>query len=56
MEFSRTSDLPYDQNKYKMVFKNGKAIIYEDYEMMRAWWYKHREHLSHVEVVPRKHR
>ena len=51
--FRTYCDKPYNQNKYKMVFKNGKAIIYDGYDVMSAWWYKYcgSDALSHVEII-----
>jgi hypothetical protein len=44
---------PYDQNEYKIVFNNGKAITFPDYEMMRNFWWKKvaTGQLSHVIIV-----
>ena len=33
--FTSTSDLPYDRHTYKMVLKNGKSIVVDDYELVR---------------------
>ena len=33
--FQTYCDKSYDKHKYKIVFKNGKSITYDDYEMMR---------------------
>ena len=49
--FTSYCDKPYDRHKYKMVLKNGKAITFEDYEVLRAHWYHYRQHLSHVDVI-----
>ena len=51
--FTTYCDKPYDQNEYKIVFKNGKAIIFPEYEMMRSFWWQHMASgsLSHVVIV-----
>ena len=49
--FTKTCDKDYDRHKYKMVLKNQKAIILEDYEMVRAYWWKFKEQMDHVEVM-----
>lgn len=50
-EFKSTSDKPYDRHKYKLVLKNGKAIILEDYDQVRQMWYQFRQQLKTVEVL-----
>ena len=37
--FKETSSAPYDRHKYKLVFKNRKAIIFEDWDLARAAWF-----------------
>ena len=49
--FTTYCDKPYNQNQYKMVLNNGKFVIYDDYDMMRAWWFKNRKDVSHVEIL-----
>ena len=49
--FTTYCDKPYGQNKYKLVLHSGKAIIYEDYELMRAWWWQWKANCSHVEII-----
>jgi hypothetical protein len=34
-----------------MVLNNGKAIILDDYEMVRAYWHHYKEHMKTVEVL-----
>ena len=40
--FTTYCDKPYDRNKYKLVLKNGKAIVLEDYDQVRQLWYQFR--------------
>jgi hypothetical protein len=49
--FTTYCDKPYDRHRYKMILNNGKAIILEDYEMVRAYWYHYKEHMKTVEVL-----
>jgi len=49
--FTTYCDKPYNQNQYKMVMNDGKFAIYDDYDMMRAWWFKNRKDVSHVEIL-----
>ena len=49
--FTTYCDKPYDKHLYKLILNNGKAIILDDYEMVRAYWYQYRQHLKCVEVL-----
>ena len=49
--FTTYCDKPYDRHTYKIILKNGKAIHFEDYELMRYQWYQFREHVERVEVL-----
>ena len=49
--FTTYCDKPYSTHKYKLVLKNGKAIVVEDYEQMKRTWYTYREHMDHVDVL-----
>jgi hypothetical protein len=37
--FAQTSDEPYDRHQYELQF-NGKSVIFDDYEQMRAYWFE----------------
>ena len=49
--FTSTCDKDYDRHTYKLVLKNGKALVLQDYEMVRAYWYQYRVQLDSVEVL-----
>ena len=49
--FTSTCDKDYDRHNYKLVLKNGKAILVEDYETARQYWYQYRAQLETVEVL-----
>ena len=49
--FTSTSEKPYDRHKYKIIFKNGKSVILEDYQTMKNMWYQWRNEISNVEVL-----
>lgn len=49
--FESYCDKAYDRHNYKIILKNGKSIIYEDYEIMRYYWYQYRKDITHVEVL-----
>ena len=53
MYFTDTSDEPYDRHRYKLVFKNRKAIEFDDWETARNYWFEWAgtSYLSHVEVL-----
>ncbi len=49
--FTSTCDKDYDRHQYKLVLKNGKAIILEDYESARNLWYQYSSQMDHIEVL-----
>jgi hypothetical protein len=53
--FKQTCDKPYDRHDYKLVYTNGKAVIYDNYMDLQATWFQTAEQfLSHVEVLDKK--
>ena len=38
--FTSTSPEDYDRHHYKLILKNGKAIVLEDYESARNLWFQ----------------
>ena len=36
--FEQTSNEPYDRHQYLLYFQ-GKSIIFDDYDMMRSYWF-----------------
>ena len=38
--FTSTSPEDYDRHHYKLILKNGKAIVLEDYESARNMWFQ----------------
>ena len=49
-----TSDQPYNRHKYKLVFVDGRSIVFDDYSMMKDAWSQFSEVCSHVVVVDNK--
>tara|TARA_Y100000592_G_C5312134_1_gene240670 strand:+ start:314 stop:493 length:180 start_codon:yes stop_codon:yes gene_type:complete len=49
--FTTTCEKDYDRHRYKLVLKDGKDVVLEDYEQARAFWYQFRNQLDHVEVL-----
>ena len=51
-EFKQTSDEPYLRHHYKLVFDNGKEVIFDNYEDVQVSWFQRAgRFLSHVEVL-----
>ena len=53
-EHKFTSDQPYNRHKYKLVFVDGRSIVFEDYTQMKDTWRQFSEVCSHVVVVDKK--
>lgn len=54
-KFKQTCDKPYDRHDYKLVYTNGKTVIYDDYMDLQATWFQTpHQFLSHVEVLDKK--
>jgi predicted nucleic acid-binding protein len=49
--FTTYCDKDYDKHNYRIILTNGKAIVLEDYEVVRAFWYQYRTQVSCVEVI-----
>lgn len=43
----------YDRHEYVLHFKDGRKLVFEDYEYMRSFWMAHASQkvFSHVEVI-----
>lgn len=53
--FQQTSDEPYLRHDYKVVFEDGKTVVFDNYEDAQLlWWNRSGNFLSHVEVLDRK--
>lgn len=53
-EHKFTSDQPYNRHKYKLVFVDGRSIVFDDYSQMKQTWMKFSQVCSHVDVVDKK--
>ena len=49
-----TSAQPYHRHKYKLVFVDGRSIVFDDYSKMKGAWSQFSEVCSHVVVVDNK--
>jgi hypothetical protein len=48
--------VPYDRHDYKLIFKNGKSIIFQDYESLLGFWFQYgfKDEIACVDVVDKK--
>jgi hypothetical protein len=48
--------VPYDRHDYKLIFKNGKSIIFQDYESLLQFWFQYgfKDEIACVDVVDKK--
>ena len=49
--FTTYCDKPYDRHKYKLNLKSGKAIIHDDYDVVRNMWFQWAPHCTTIEVI-----
>jgi hypothetical protein len=53
--FKQTSNEPYLRHDYKVVFENGREVIFDSYEDVQVTWFQNGGNfLSHIEVLDRK--
>jgi hypothetical protein len=53
--FKQTSNEPYLRHDYKVVFENGREVIFDNYEDVQVIWFQNGGNfLSHIEVIDRK--
>ena len=38
--FKQTCDKPYDRHFYTVNRPNQSTLTFDDYELMRAWWFQ----------------
>lgn len=46
--FKRTCDKPYDRHFYVVRRPNGKPCTFDDYELLRAWWFQQMDTKEYV--------
>jgi hypothetical protein len=50
--FTQTSDEPYNRHHYKVVFTDGREVVFDNYADVQQLWYNNpKEMFSHVEVL-----
>ena len=53
--FKQTCDKPYLRHDYKLVYENGREVIFDNYEDAQLlWWNRSGNFLSHIEVLDKK--
>ena len=50
-DFTTYCDKSYDRQEYKLVWKDGSATKFEDYETLRAYWYHYKTVAERVEIL-----
>ena len=48
--FTHTSTKPYDRHIYKLQFPDGRHIVFDDYEQLRAYWMQNARNWTGVSV------
>lgn len=49
--FTQTSNDPYLKHNYKLVFKNKKCQIFDNYQDTVREWYNNKEQCNFIEVL-----
>ena len=50
--FNQTCDKPYTRHHYKLVYDDGREVIFDDWEGVQVTWFQRGgNYLSHVEVL-----
>jgi hypothetical protein len=53
--FKLHCEKPYDRHDYKLVYEDGREVIFDNYEDIQVTWFqRHGNFLSHVEVLDKK--
>ena len=48
--FTSTSTKPYDRHTYKLQFPDGREVVFDDYEVLRAYWMQNARNWTGVTV------
>jgi len=49
--FTQTSNEPYDRHFYTVNRSNQSTVTFEDYELMRAWWFQQMDTTNYTVTV-----
>ena len=53
--FSQTSNEPYVRHDYKLIYGDGREVVFDNYEDVQLTWFQHGGNfLSHIEVLDKK--
>ena len=53
--FQQTSNEPYVRHDYKLIYENGKQVVFDNYEDVQLFWFQRGGNfLSHIEVLDKK--
>ncbi len=53
--FKLHCEKPYDRHDYKVVFEDGRELVFDNYEDVQLYWFQHGGNfLSHIEVLDKK--
>jgi hypothetical protein len=49
--FTQTSDAPYDRHDYEIVLKNGKNLIFNNWEDAHRYWWEKRQIPDFLDLI-----
>lgn len=50
--FKQTCDKPYIRHHYKLMYTDGRDVVFDNYEDIQITWFQSAGHfLSHIEVL-----
>lgn len=53
--FKQTCDKPYIRHNYKLIYSDGREIIFDNYQDIQVVWFQtDKKFLSHVEILDQK--
>lgn len=53
--FKQTSHEPYIRHDYKLVYEDGRSVVFDNYEDAQLHWFQCCGlYLSHIEVLDKK--
>ena len=49
--FTTYSTDPYNRHQYKVIFKDGRNVIVDDYDLVKAMWFQNQHDVETIEVI-----
>jgi len=49
--FNCTSDIPYDRHDYEIVLKNGKKVIFDNWEDTQMYWWHNSQIPNFLDLI-----